>query len=184
MKKGFYFLRHGQTDHNLKGIPAGAELDVPLNAKGVEQAHQVKAIIDNLSIETVCYSPLMRAKQTMQIVAADLDLHHIQVQELKECEAAVWLKMNRRGQHLRSESVQTFFKQVENGLSQVLSFGKSTLVVSHGGVHWALCYLLGVQNHDYVIDNCTLVHFLPEDEAINACGSRGSCRWSGRCVAP
>ena len=161
MRKGFYFLRHGQTDHNAKGIPAGAETDIPLNENGIQQAQQVKKVIDSLSLEMVCYSPLMRAKQTMKIVAADLDLHHIQVQELIECEPFVWLKMNRRGEHLESKPVRAFFKQVEYGLSQVLSFGKSTLVVSHGGVHWALCHLLGIQDHDYVIKNCTLVHFTP-----------------------
>ncbi|MCP5491061.1 MAG: histidine phosphatase family protein [Chlamydiales bacterium] len=161
MRKGFYFLRHGQTDHNAKGILAGAETDVPLNQVGIQQAQKVKTVIHQLPIEMVCYSPLIRAKQTMKIVAADLDLHYIQVQELKECETAVWLKMNRRGEHLESELVQTFFNQVKYGLSQVLSFGKSILVVSHGGVHWALCHLLGIQDHDYMIENCNLVHFQP-----------------------
>lgn len=164
MKNDFYFLRHGQTDHNLKGVPAGAEVDIPLNANGVQQAHRVKTLIDTLPLEMVCYSPLISTKQTLEIVTAELDLHHIQIEELKECEGEVWLKMNRRGEHLKSEPVQTFLKQVEYGLSQILSFGKPVLVVSHGGVHWALCHLLGIQNHNYVIENCALVHFKPVGE--------------------
>ena len=159
MKKDFYFLRHGQTDQNRKGIPVGPELDVPLNEKGVQQAESIKTIIGTLPFELICFSPLLRAKQTMEIVSADLNLGQLQMEEFKECDVSVWLKMNRRGKHLDSEPVQSFFKQVESGLSQIHAIEKSVLVVSHGGVHWALCHLLGIQDHNYVIENCTLVHF-------------------------
>ena len=100
----------------------------------------------------------------MEIVTADLNLRQVQLRDLKECDPSVWLKMNRRGHHLESEPVQTFFKQVESGISQVHAFEKSVLVVSHGGVHWALCHFFGIQNHDYAIPNCTLVHFKPVGE--------------------
>jgi len=35
----FYFIRHGQTDWNLKHIAMGSK-NIPLNQLGVKQAHE------------------------------------------------------------------------------------------------------------------------------------------------
>ena len=33
-----------------------------------------------------------------------------------------------------------------------------------GGVHWALCCLLGISNHEWAIENCIPIHFFPTAE--------------------
>ena len=58
-----YYVRHGQTDYNIKNIFAG-HLDVPLNEEGFKQAHKTAEELKDIKFD-VCYcSPLIRAKQT------------------------------------------------------------------------------------------------------------------------
>jgi broad specificity phosphatase PhoE len=40
----------------------------------------------------------------------------------------------------------------------VLTEQGSVLIVTHGGVYWSICHLLG-KNGEWVIDNCIPVHF-------------------------
>lgn len=61
-QKTFYVLRHGETDWNIKGLCIGST-DIPLNEKGIEQAHNVASLLSDLDlgIKTICHSPLRRA---------------------------------------------------------------------------------------------------------------------------
>jgi probable phosphoglycerate mutase len=47
LKKIFYFVRHGQTDWNTKGVE---QSDIPLNEVGFKQAQIVAKNIAHLSI--------------------------------------------------------------------------------------------------------------------------------------
>ena len=33
------------------------------------------------------------------------------------------------------------------------------LIVAHGGVHWAACCIMDIDQHDWIIDNCIVTHF-------------------------
>ena len=63
-----YLLRHGETDWNKEHRLQGHE-DVPLNAAGIQQAHNATAMFDNISLDYVLTSPLSRATVTAQIIA-------------------------------------------------------------------------------------------------------------------
>ena len=52
-----------------------------------------------------------------------------------------------------------FMDRVRQGINQALSLPGPLLIVAHGGVHWALCCLMGIETHEWAIDNCTVVHF-------------------------
>ncbi len=70
-----YFLRHGQTDYNAAGRIQGS-IDVPLNGKGREQAQRNGGVLSELIGDTARFdfvaSPLLRARETMEIVRASM----------------------------------------------------------------------------------------------------------------
>lgn len=63
-----YFVRHGQTEGNLKHIYIG-ELNFPLTELGITQAQQTAEKLKATQIDRIFCSPLLRAKQTMQAIA-------------------------------------------------------------------------------------------------------------------
>ena len=66
----FYFIRHGQTNRNTKGVlPDG--LDDPLNEKGRQQARETAVNVPSF-IEVAVSSPLSRAAETMAIICDSL----------------------------------------------------------------------------------------------------------------
>lgn len=62
-----YFVRHGQTDHNINHILTG-RLDVPLNETGLKQVEQVGIDSKDLKIDIIFRSPLNRVKQTCEAI--------------------------------------------------------------------------------------------------------------------
>lgn len=69
----FGLVRHGQTDYNLKNLFQGSS-DIPLNATGREQAHHALDHVPDVAWDVVVSSPLLRARQTAQIIAEDHDI--------------------------------------------------------------------------------------------------------------
>ncbi len=62
-----WLTRHGQTDLN-KEMRMQGRSNMSLNAKGIEQAKAVRAIIGDVTFDVVYASPLNRAVQTASIV--------------------------------------------------------------------------------------------------------------------
>lgn len=76
-----YYIRHGETDWNVEGRLQGRQ-DIPLNARGRAQASHCGDVlrdlfaregIDPASFDYVS-SPLGRARQTMELARAAMDL--------------------------------------------------------------------------------------------------------------
>lgn len=65
--------RHGETDWNIAGILQGW-IDVPLNDQGRQQAYELAAAVACCGISHVYSSPLRRALETAEIIAATLGL--------------------------------------------------------------------------------------------------------------
>lgn len=159
-KKEFYYLRHGQTDHN-KAAAKTDHGDIPLNETGRAQAQTIEDIIAALPVKTVCCSPLRRAQETKEIVTKRLQANHVDLAGLTECTCEIWSKMTALGPeaHLCTEDpVKSFMQQVRNGVNQALSQEGPVLIVAHGGIHWAMCCLMGIE-HEWKIGNCVPVHF-------------------------
>ncbi len=164
LEKEFYFVRHGQTDHNL--IPfilkGAARIDISLNATGRKQAETLAPIVAGLPIQTICSSPLKRAQETKELITPQLQAPHHKIEELGECSGDLWHEMVRLGMQsyeYHDGGIKDFMDRVRNGLDRVLSLPGPSLVVAHGGVHWAICALMKIEEHDWAIDNCVLVHF-------------------------
>lgn len=76
-----YYLRHGETDWNVAGRLQGRR-DVPLNARGREQATHCGGVLRDLFARdgrdpagfAYVSSPLVRARQTMELARAAMGL--------------------------------------------------------------------------------------------------------------
>lgn len=72
--KTFYIFRHGETDFNREGRWQGAGNDLDLNDAGIDQAYVLAALLKKAELEIICSSPLKRALQTAEIIAAELQI--------------------------------------------------------------------------------------------------------------
>lgn len=66
-------VRHGQTDWNLDRRIQGST-DIPLNEKGRADAHRAAAHLGASAHDAIYTSPLLRARETAEIIAAELGL--------------------------------------------------------------------------------------------------------------
>ena len=113
-------------------------------------------MISGLPIKTICVSPLRRAIETAEIAAADLSCSIIVVEELRQCSGDEWLNMI---DGKPCQFVHAFKKRVVEGLNKALCHPGPVLIVSHGGVHWALCDQINVIGHERMVENCATISF-------------------------
>jgi broad specificity phosphatase PhoE len=92
-----YFCRHGETEANVEQRFQGHGLDTPLTAKGHKQAKRLAKILEHHAqhVARLKYvsSPLQRARTTMEIVRAHLDLPPTEYstdQRLREINLGIW----------------------------------------------------------------------------------------------
>lgn len=85
----WFFIRHGQINSNLNKVYSGRS-DEPLNAKGLEQAHQAAELIKSKAIDRVISSPLARAGQTANIIASANGLKMTYDTEFNEMKFGAW----------------------------------------------------------------------------------------------
>lgn len=64
-----YLVRHGRTRLNAEGVLRG-HLDVPLDDEGRQQAAQLGQAFETAKLEAVVTSPLVRARETAEAIAA------------------------------------------------------------------------------------------------------------------
>jgi probable phosphoglycerate mutase len=160
MKKEFYFIRHGQTDHHDN------DDYISLNNLGLEQAARAKNLIDTLKISSVYHSPLKRAIQTKDILFSEIELEHIEVGDLAECTTEIWHSITNN--NIYCSKTNNFISKAVNGMQMALNNPGSSIVVAHGGIHYAFCKHHNIKNHQWIIDNCVLVHFKRDEESWTA----------------
>jgi broad specificity phosphatase PhoE len=65
IRKELYIIRHGQTDHNLKGIVQGKGVNLPLNELGRSQSKAFFEAYKHVPFDSIYTSTLTRAQQTI-----------------------------------------------------------------------------------------------------------------------
>lgn len=87
-----YIVRHGATAHNLLDPPRmqGRHIDEPLTESGQKQAAAVAAALARQSIAAVYTSPLKRAYQTAETIAARHQMQPLAVEGLAEADVGQW----------------------------------------------------------------------------------------------
>jgi 2,3-bisphosphoglycerate-dependent phosphoglycerate mutase len=153
----FCFLRHGETEHNRLGLVAGAS-DVPLNTAGLAQAQAAAARLAGSAIDTICCSPLQRARDTAACVADVLGITPVIIDGLAERN---WGELENQPRELRvrgatppgGESPETFRERTRKGLQQVRS-SRLPLIVAHSGTFRVLGEWLGLPPQAAAVENC------------------------------
>jgi broad specificity phosphatase PhoE len=102
---GVFLARHGETDYNAEGRFQGLEA-VPLNAHGRDQARELAARSALHGFAALWCSPLLRARQTADVVAAALRLTPREDARLVETDTGEWT--NRWFADVRAEDPDRF----------------------------------------------------------------------------
>jgi uncharacterized phosphatase len=153
--KEFFFVRHGQTDHNAGRIQ-GEHCDISLNVVGLTQAEAIEPIIATLSLHIIFCSPLLRARETKDILNRRISVRCLEMPEFAECSCGMWEEMQKGV--VKEKLAKQFIARVGNGLQQVLAEKGPALIIAHGGVYSAICIWLNMKN-ERVIDNCVPMQF-------------------------
>ncbi|MAU10877.1 MAG: hypothetical protein CL607_13730 [Anaerolineaceae bacterium] len=87
--KRFMFIRPGETDWNRLNRWQG-QVEIPLNAHGIEQSKRLAQFMRPLGIQTLYSSNLRRASDTAKILASTLNTKPIYDQRLRERHMGEW----------------------------------------------------------------------------------------------
>jgi broad specificity phosphatase PhoE len=178
-----YLLRHGATEANLSRPPRlqGCGQNLPLAPLGLRQAELTRDFLAIRAIDHCYTSPLLRAVQTAELVAAPHGLTPISADELIECDVGRWEGLDWETIRKQDgESYQNFmanpaafgypegesFAQVFERSSQFLETlwekheGERVLIVSHHVINRTyLAVHLGLpleRARQVQVDNCAI----------------------------
>ena len=70
-----YVVRHGETEWNAINKVLG-RTDIPLNANGVNQARELARSMKDLKIDVFLCSPLLRTRQTADIISSEMGVQY------------------------------------------------------------------------------------------------------------
>lgn len=145
-----YFVRHGETDANLRNENgnAPATVDPPLNATGLAQAKKVAVELKDIHFDAIMSSPLKRALETANSINV---YHHLPITERHELEERYmneyadiqnWhdlFDFDKNIQPPGGETVAAFFDTIYRFIDILRReyAGKTILIVAHGGVSHA-----------------------------------------------
>jgi broad specificity phosphatase PhoE len=85
-----YIARHGESRGNLAGVLQGSRVDEPLSPRGLRQAEALSARLAPEPIDAVHTSPMIRARETAEIVNAPHGLPIAFDEDLVEFDWGVW----------------------------------------------------------------------------------------------
>ncbi len=152
-----YLIRHGQTTGDVEDRYGGA-YDDELTDKGRTQAHELANKLTDSNIQILFCSPMIRTKQTAEILKSKLDCEIKIVEDLKERnkngiltgmtkdeattkypELVEELK-NYRNTIQGAESQYDFVERIKNVFAEVTSNTNYSAIgiVTHGGPIWAI----------------------------------------------
>lgn len=162
----FLFLRHGETDGNLRGHYQRE--DQPLNATGEAQAAAAARALAGEAIGDIVASPMARAWRTAALAAEPHALAPQPEHRIRErVFTALFGQPNQDFDWSNDppgcETLGDFVSRVRSGLADALAThaapGRERLVVAHGGVLLVLTALLDVDLHPDLHRNATPLRF-------------------------
>ncbi len=159
-----YLIRHGESQYNAEGRIQG-QTDIPLSEMGQRQAEAIAAAFDQIKLDAVISSPLLRASQTAAPLAERKSMRVEFMDEFKEIHAGIfagllwdeievkypqyaipWSEQHPDFVIPGGESRRQLMERGERALRKVHERGlQQVAIVAHGGVLCAgLKGLLGI----------------------------------------
>jgi probable phosphoglycerate mutase len=154
-----YFVRHAEGQDNVARQYSCKRVDHPLSERGVLQAEQTGEYLTNKSIDEVYSSPMKRAAQTAQIIAARLGKEVTVLENFRELDVGElegqffnaenwafylhitneWLAGNREIAFPGGENHVVLWERWRSGLLQILAgkTDRNILLVAHAGIFTA-----------------------------------------------
>jgi broad specificity phosphatase PhoE len=148
-----YWVRHGETESNLRREYATWRIDLPLTAKGRLQAAQTGDFFRDKGVAEIYCSPLKRARETAEIIGATLGLPVTAMEQFRESSAGdleglpinemnrapfarvrrAWDEGYWTAKVPGGECYQEMWQRMDDGIRHVLDGkdGKKVMVVSH-----------------------------------------------------
>ena len=175
--------RHGETDYNVSGRYCGST-DIPLNAAGISQAHELARRIQGVAFDAVVSSPMLRARQTAEIVSASLKLRYVVYRQFAERNMGVYEGLTRDEARERypglwnrqctrkpddapdgGETLRQVCGRIDDGMAQLRRdfADKTVLLICHGFAARAVhryCHGLSFEAMaGFVLGNCEVAQY-------------------------
>ncbi len=90
----FFMLRHAQSEANVSRIIAGRTISTSLTALGRKQANNAAELLARVGVDVVYSSPMLRTRETAQIICKRLGLNYLVDSRLQEIEVGSLLGRN------------------------------------------------------------------------------------------
>jgi len=170
--KKILLARHASTGREYQGCFIGSS-DLPLAESGPAQVARLAQVVAPFRPEVTLCSPLLRARQTAELLTEHTSIGHIQMApDLREIDFGRWEKMrfteiaegdselvkrwsvwDEDFAFPGGESVAAFLARIRAAASGLAARQEgSVLVVAHGGVIRALlCQLLKLEPRNYLL---------------------------------
>ncbi len=179
-----YLTRHGETEWNRQYRFQGHK-NSDLTDKGILAAELLADRIEEINIDCIISSPLMRAYNTAEIVRGSKDIEIIKNDGLKEInlgdfEGLSYMDIKREtpeiiesiekdpfnNRYPNGENLREFYNRVIKSFKEIIDKCKNEtiLIVAHGGTLKCIeAYIKGFKiNNDWignVVKNCSLSYF-------------------------
>lgn len=147
MIKRIIYVRHGESTANIAGL-AGTT-DATLTPKGFKQAKVAGLNLKSQGIVTIACSPLIRARQTAEIIAKEIGIPVYEIVTIDELRERYLGKFegttgrlpefflnsdNEGGIESRQEMINRTLKAIEKLKSLANERGGTTLAIAHGQI--------------------------------------------------
>ncbi|MDD4188139.1 MAG: histidine phosphatase family protein [Bacilli bacterium] len=172
-----YLVRDCETDYNAKKIIISTT-DLPLNKNGVKQASFLRKQLINEKFDFIISSPLLRAKQTAEIINENLGLeiqfdNRIRERDYGEFEGinidnfdfvSFWEYNNKKIG--KTETSENFINRVFSFLNELKNKyeDKNILIVAHGSINIAISAYFAKEIPTNLLDVASIIESMEVNE--------------------
>ena len=84
-----YFIRHGESEANIRNVISNRESSFHLTPKGRRQAEALAEKLRDIPLSAIFSSPVLRARETAEILSTDLGVAYQVTEALREYDCGI-----------------------------------------------------------------------------------------------